>query len=95
MYACFGLIHLIHTELMQSQTLRQLSQCGMRLQVNWVNAEYTNIYEDFIILRRLSWRGVSLRVDSVDMESHLAFDSVNEEWDFASTESLPNVKKFE
>ncbi len=32
--------------------------------------------------RWLSWRGVSLGVDSVD-----------EEWDSASTESLPNVKK--
>ncbi len=72
MYACFGLIHLVHTESTQSQTLLQLSQCGMRLYVNWVNAEYTNIQEDFIILRWLSWRGVSLRVDSVDVEAHLA-----------------------
>jgi hypothetical protein len=45
----------------------------VRLHVNWVNAEDTNIYEDFIILHWLSWRGVSLRVDSVDVESHLAF----------------------
>ncbi len=43
----------------------------VRLHVNWVNAEDNN-YEDFIIPRWLSWRGVSLRVDSVDMESHLA-----------------------
>jgi hypothetical protein len=55
-----------------SQTLRQLSQHGVRLHVNWVNAKDTNIYEDFIILLWLSWRGDSLRIDSVDVESYLA-----------------------
>ncbi len=50
----------------------QLSQRRVRLHVNWVNAEYTNIYKDFIIPRWLSWRGVSLHIDSVDVESHLA-----------------------
>jgi hypothetical protein len=61
MYACFGLIHLLHTESTRSQTLcqlsqrgvrlhRQLSQRGVRLHDNSVNAEYTNSYEDFIIL---------------------------------------------
>jgi hypothetical protein len=59
------------TESTRSETTHQLSQCGVRLHVNWVNAEGTNIYEDFIIPRWLSWRGVSLRVDSVDVESHL------------------------
>jgi hypothetical protein len=72
MYVCFGLIHLPHTESMRSQTLRQLSQHGVRLHVNWVNAEDANIYEDFIIPRWLSWCVVSLCVDSVDVESHLA-----------------------
>jgi hypothetical protein len=60
------------TESTRSETSHQLSQHGVRLHVNWVNAEGTIIYEDFIILRWLSWRGVSLRVDSVDVESHLA-----------------------
>ncbi len=61
------------TESMRSETPRQLSQSGVRLHVNWVNAGGgTNIYEDFIIPRWLSWPGVSLRVDSVDVESHLA-----------------------
>jgi hypothetical protein len=72
MYACFGLSHLPHTESMRSQTLRQLSKCGVRLHVNWVNAEDTNIYEDFIIPRWLGWRGVSFCIDSVDVESYLA-----------------------
>jgi hypothetical protein len=51
MYACFGLSHLPHTESTRSQTLRQLSKRGVRLHVNWVNAEDTNIYEDFVIPR--------------------------------------------
>ncbi len=62
----------LSTESTWSETPRQLSQRGMRLHVNWVNAEGTNIHEDFIIPRWLSWHGVSLCVDSVDMESHLA-----------------------
>jgi hypothetical protein len=62
----------LSTESMRSETPRQLSQRGMRLHVIWVNAEGTNIHEDFIIPRWLSWRGVSLCVDSVDMETHLA-----------------------
>jgi hypothetical protein len=72
MYACFDLIHISHTESTWSETFRQLSQRWMRLRVNWVNAEGTNIYEDLIILRWLSWRGGSLHVDSIDVESHLA-----------------------
>ncbi len=70
------------TESMRSETSRQLSQCGVRLHVNWVNAEGTNIYEDFIIPHWLSWRGVSLRVDSVDVESHLVLTQLtgNETW---------------
>ncbi len=59
-----------------------LSRRRVRLPINWVNAEWdststegTNIYEDFTITSTqwLSWHGVSLRVDSVDGESHLAF----------------------
>ncbi len=34
MYACFGLIHLLHTELTRSETPHQLSQRGVRLHVN-------------------------------------------------------------
>ncbi len=60
------------TESTRSETPRQPSQRGVRLHVNWVNAEDSNIYEDFITPRWLSWRWVSLRVDSVDVESHLA-----------------------
>jgi hypothetical protein len=68
----------------RSETPHQLSQCGVRFHVNWVNAGDINIYQDFIILHLLSWRRVSLGIDSVDKE-----------WDSASTETLPNVKKFE
>jgi hypothetical protein len=62
----------LSTESMWSETPRQLSHSGVRLHVNWVNAEGTNIKEDFIIPHWLSWRGVSLHVDSVNVESHLA-----------------------
>jgi hypothetical protein len=72
----------------------QLSHCGRRLHINWVNTEGTNIYEDFIILRWLSWREVSLCVDSVDVESHLTSTQLKGEWDATSTESPPNVKIF-
>ncbi len=34
MSACFGLMHLPHTELTWSETSPQLSQCGVRLHVN-------------------------------------------------------------
>ncbi len=71
MYAYFGLILLLHTGSTQSETPRQLSQRWVRLHVNWVNTEGTNIYEDFIIPHWLSWCGVSLHIDSVNMESHL------------------------
>ncbi len=78
MYACSGLIHLSHPESTQSETPRQMSQRRVRLHVNWVNAEGTNIYEDFLIPRWLSWRGVSLRVNSVEVESHLALTQLTE-----------------
>jgi hypothetical protein len=61
--------HQLH--LVRHKTHHQLSQRGVRLYVEWVNAEATNIHEDFIIPRWLSWRGVSLHVDSVDVETHL------------------------
>ncbi len=60
------------SESTRSETPHQPSQRGVRLHINWVNAEDTNISEDIIIPCWLSWRGVSLRIDSVDMESHLA-----------------------
>jgi hypothetical protein len=51
----------ISTESKQSETPRQLSQCGMmKSRKCWCP------------LHRLGRRGVSLRVDSVDMESHSA-----------------------
>jgi hypothetical protein len=45
MYACFDLIHLLHTESTQSETPRQLCQCGVRLHVNRVNAEAPTFME--------------------------------------------------
>ncbi len=79
------------TELTRCEISHQLSQHGVRLHINWVNAEGTNIYWDFIIplmwsftLCWLSQCGVSLGVDAVDGE-----------WDSASNESPLNVKNFE
>jgi hypothetical protein len=60
------------TESTRSETPHQLSPRKVRLHVNWVNAEGTDIYDDFIITRWLSWRWVSLGIDSVDMKSHFA-----------------------
>ncbi len=38
-YACFGLFSLLHHESTWSETPRRLSQRGVRLYVNWINAE--------------------------------------------------------
>jgi hypothetical protein len=57
-YACFGLIHLLYTESMWSETPHQLNQHKVRLNVNRVKAE------------RDSTSTESFHVDSVDMESH-------------------------
>ncbi len=72
MYACFGLIHLVHTESTQSQTLRQLSQRRMRLHVNWVNAEWDSTSTESTQNTLTFTKILSFRVDSVDMESHSA-----------------------
>ncbi len=72
------------TESTRSETHHHLSQCGVRLHLNWVDTEGTNIYvqyEDVIIPRWLSRRGVSPSDDSVDGDR----DSV-------STESPTNIK---
>jgi hypothetical protein len=61
----------LSTESTQIETPHQQSQWGVRLGINWVNGEGTNNYKDLIIPRWLSWHGVSLHVDSVDVESHL------------------------
>jgi hypothetical protein len=46
-----------------NETARQLSQCGVRLHVNWVNEEYCTP-----TFTKIS----SFRIDSVDVESHSA-----------------------
>ncbi len=116
MYACFGLIHLPHTELTRSQTLHQLSQCQVRLHINWVNAEWDSTSTEptqsktprqlsqhrrhqhlrrfyHSVLTQLTW-SLTLRWLSC-REVSLGVDSVDEDWDSASTVSPPNVKKFE
>jgi hypothetical protein len=70
MYACFGLIHLVHTESTQSQTLHQLSQHGMRLDDNWVNPEWDSMSTESMQNTPTFTKILSFRVDSVDMESH-------------------------
>ncbi len=71
-YACYGLIHLVHTELTQSQTLCQLSQHRMRLHVNWVNAEWDSTSTESTQNTPTFTKILSFRIDSVDVESHLA-----------------------
>ncbi len=64
--------HSLSTESTPSETPRQQSQRGVRPHFNWVNAEWWNPRKCWCLLLLLSWCGVSLRVDSVDMESHSA-----------------------
>jgi hypothetical protein len=86
MYACFGLIHLPYTESTRSQTLHQLSQ---RQLIQRRRHQPLQRFYHFALtqlmwslnLRWLSWRGVSLGIDSVD-----------EEWLSQLTESPPDVK---
>jgi hypothetical protein len=72
MYACFGLIHLPHTETTWSQTLRQLSQHGVRLHINWVNAEWDSTSIESTQKTSTFTKILSFCIDSVDVESHLA-----------------------
>ncbi len=74
--------HSQSTESTQSQTFSQLSQRRVRLSVNWVNfrmiktlntsvSSKINKWINIILtVRCLSWHGVSLSVDSVNVESH-------------------------
>ncbi len=87
----------------RSEIPRQLSQrrvklnCQqrVRLHINWVNTEGTNMYKDFIISRWLSWCGVSLRVGSVDMESLLVLTprQLSHRWLFKNSKKLANSRK--
>jgi hypothetical protein len=72
MYACFGLIHLLHTESMQSETPRQLCQRVVRLHVNSVNAEAPTFMEStwslsYLALTQLM--GMRLCITQVTAES--------------------------
>jgi hypothetical protein len=70
-YAClFGLIHLLHTELMQSETPCQLSQHGVRLHVNWVNAEWDSMSTGSMQKAPTLTNILSFCVDLVNAESH-------------------------
>ncbi len=48
-----------------SETSCWLSQCGVRLAVNWVNTEWWNLCKCWCLLRRLRWHVVSLRIHSL------------------------------
>ncbi len=69
MYGCFGLIHLSHSESMRNETSRQLSQQGVRLHINWVNAEWdstsTASTQKALTFTKIS----SFSFESVDVES--------------------------
>ncbi len=70
MYACFGLIHLPHTESMRSETPRQLSRCRVRLHDNWVNAVWDSTSTESTQKAPTFTKIWSFRVNSVDVESH-------------------------
>jgi hypothetical protein len=73
MSACFGLIHLPHTEPMRSETPRQLSHCQLsQPAVNWVNAEWESMSTESMQKEPTFTKIPSFRVDSVDVESDLA-----------------------
>jgi hypothetical protein len=68
--SCFSLIYLLHTELMWSETPRQLSQCRVRIHVNWVNAEWDSTSTESTQKAPTFMKISSFHVDSVDMEFH-------------------------
>ncbi len=70
MYACFGLIHLPHTESTWSETSCQLSQCGVRLLISWVNAEWDSKSTETAQKAPTFTKISSFCVDPVDVESH-------------------------
>ncbi len=61
--------HSLTIESMPNETCRP-SQCGLRLPVIWVNVEWWNLYKYLWILCWVNRCGVSLRFDSVNVESH-------------------------
>ncbi len=64
--------HFQSTEPAPSETPLRLYQHRVRLHVNGVNAGWWNFRKCWCLLSWLSWRGVSLCIDSVDGESHFA-----------------------
>ncbi len=102
MYASFGLIRLLHTESTWSEKPLQLSQCGVRLPVNWVNAE-----RDTTSIESMQKAPTFIKISSFcstqlmssltarwlrQCEVSLGVDSVDGEWDFSSTESPLIIK---
>ncbi len=88
MCACFGLIHLLHTESDSASTESTRSETPRKLSQRRRHQHLKRFYHSALTQLTwsltphwLKWRGVSLGVDSVDGEK----DSV-------STESLPTVK---
>jgi hypothetical protein len=69
MYDCFGLNHLSHSESKRNETPQKLSQHGVRLHVNWVNAEWdstsTASTQKALMFSKIS----SFHFESVDVES--------------------------
>ncbi len=103
-YACFDLIHLSYTESTWSQTLRQLSQLGVRLHINWVNAEWDSMSTESTQMTPTFTKILSFRVDSVDVESHSMLTQLTWSltWHWLSLRGMRlrvnwplNVKKFE
>jgi nucleotidyltransferase/DNA polymerase involved in DNA repair len=84
MYACFGLIHLSHTESTRSETPHQLIQHRRQKHLRRFHHSALTQLMWSLNPRWLSWRGVSLRVDSVDVESQSALTlltwSLNPRW---------------
>jgi hypothetical protein len=76
MHACFGLIHLPHIESTRSQTLHQLSQRGVRLHINWVNAEWDSTSTESTQKTPTFMKILSFHVDLVDVESHSALNQL-------------------
>jgi hypothetical protein len=66
------LISLLHTESTPSETPCQLSQCRVRLHVNWVNPEWDSTSTESTQKAPTFTKISSFRVDSVDVESHSA-----------------------
>jgi hypothetical protein len=71
-------LHSVVTQLTRSLIPHQLSQCGVRLHVNWVNAEWDSMSTESMWNDKIFVNVCVFCVDSVGVESHSALTQLTE-----------------